>query len=1005
MNELRRWSEGVLEAAWLMAAALTPMLFSVHTGVPSIPFGFEPTKVLLVRVLALLMAVAWIADRLAPRGAAGEGPARPWWRTPLGIPLLAYVLTLSASALVSLEPAASVWGASVRLDGILTLASYLVVFATVAARLRRRGAVERLFDVMVVATIPVCLYSLMQAGGLDPIDWLGTAFEQRARAFSMLGNPIFAGAYLVLLLPVTLAWGLESWSTARRVRALVCAVAFVLQLAALLATTSRGPWIAAVAGLFTFGVLAGAARRRKLWTALAFAPAVGFALFVLVLNVPRGPLEPLRETPALRRLAHLFDKATPDLSGRARYLIWRGAFDLVRPRPPMLDGQGRPDRFHGLRPFLGYGMEAFGLAFSSVYDVEFVKIERRRHLQSEEPLDRQEEPPPLADRAHNEFWDSVVFAGWLGGAAHLALQGAILALVLRVLRLETGSSRWRFGGYLGVGGLLVGLAVSDAFGWPYLGVALPFGMAAAFTAHALLATFRPGALGAGRVAWLAVGVGAALVGNLVEMHLGLAVATDKLYFWLLTGLLAAAFLEPRVLEPAGEAPGEPEEVRASWPWAGFLGAGILATLLFGFVKPSSVGVLATLAALLEGKRGPGQLMLLGIGLATVTLLIVLHWRKGSRSWLALGLALAVAALFGAIQLQTVSSVRDLKNDLPSLEGFARWLLPQYVLVVVALTLGMGAALAGARDRLPGRGGAGWALAAIALLAVAVLAGPLGLRRSEAESLVKIGALFERSSRHPVAAGLFARASALEPREPRYALHLGKVALKAAREPRPPAQAQAWIEISELAFERARELSPFDPRHLVNRARLDVHRAAVIIPGQEEPFKAEADSLYQRAIRMSPSDVVLLNEYALFQLLRRGRLDEAERNLKRSLEMDPDYFYTYTALGQLYVTRGQSGAGDKLESYRKAISYYDRSLGMQFSARTAVALGLLSLEVEDKPTSVARLENALRYGPTPEAARKVHATLARLYQELGQPEKAASHAAQAGVPATPAQPPR
>jgi hypothetical protein len=501
----------------------------------------------------------------------------------------------------------------------------------------------------------------------------------------MLGNPIFAGAYLVILIPLTLGWGLESWrASSRRGRAIVCAAALVLQLVALVLTTSRGPWIAAVAGLFTFGVLAGAVQRRRLWTAFAFAPAVAFGLFVLVLNVPRGPLEPLREKPALRRLAHLFDKATPNLSGRGRYLIWRGALDLVRPRQPMLDGEGRTDRFRRLRPLFGYGMETLGLAFHSVYDVEFVKIERRHHLQSEEPLERQEEAPPLADRAHNEFWDSVVFGGWLGGAAHVAFYGSILALVLRVLRLETGSARWRFTGYLGIAGLLAGLAVSDAFGWPYLGVALPFGLAGAFTIHALVATFRGGAPREGPTPWLAVGLGGALLGNLIEVHLGLAVATGKLYFWMLAGLLAAAFLEPSILEPAADAADKDERTPTSWARDGFLSAAFMVTLLFDFVKPSSVGFLATLGDLVGGKRGPGQLAMLGIGLVTVGLLIALERLRGGRGWLAMGLALGVAGLFAAIQIQTVTSVRDLKNDLPTLEGFARWLLPQYVLVVVAL---------------------------------------------------------------------------------------------------------------------------------------------------------------------------------------------------------------------------------------------------------------------------------------------------------------------------------
>src|SRR5262249_19046981 len=99
------------------------------------------------------------------------------------------------------------------------------------------------------------------------------------------------------------------------------------------------------------------------------------------------------------------------------------------------------------------------------------------------------------------------------------------------------------------------------------------------------------------------------------------------------------------------------------------------------------------------------------------------------------------------------------------------------------------------------------------------------------------------------------------------------------------------------------------------------------------------------------------------------------------------------LGQLYVTRGQKGESDKLASYRTAVGYYDKSLSMQNSARTAVSLALLSLEVEDKATSVRRLENALRFSPAPDAARKVHAVLAQLYQSLGQPEKAAAHAAQ------------
>ena len=1012
MSRLARWSEGVLEACWLVAAAVVPVFFDAHAASP-----FEPSKVALVRTLALLMAAAWVVRRL--EGGSGETAAGPrLWRTPLTLPLLAYVAALTAGACISLQPAASFWGAAVRLDGLLTLFAYLVVFASVAARLRRPDALERLLDVIVAASVPVCLYSLVQAAGLDPIDWRGY-FEQ-GRIASTLGGPTFAGAYLVVVMPLTLAQGVHAWrSRAPGWRSLVYALAFLLQGVALVLTGSRGPWIAAVAGLFGMGVLLGAVRRRRLWTALAFLPALAFGLFVLLLNVPRGPLEPLRDKPALRRLGHLFDKATPDLSGRARFLIWKGAFALSLPRPPLVDGDGRPDRFARLRPVFGYGMETLALGFHAVYDPEFNSIERRHHLQSEEPLERRPiELLPVPDRSHNEFWDSVVFGGWLGGAAHLAFYWALLALALRVLGLETRGGRWRFTGYLGVAGLLVGAGASDAFGWPYLGVGLPFGLAAGFVLHALLAAFRDATPLRGPRAWLGLGLAGALLGHFVDVELGLSVATSKLYFWILAGVLAAASLEPALLgsvEPAAGTDAEAgrarsrssrlgESLRGRLPASaigGLLAAALLATLLFDFVKPSSQGFLGTLLALVGGRRGPGQLPILGIGLLSAGLVIALERRRagGASAWLGWAVALGAAFAFAAVQLQTVTAVRDQHSDLLALEAFSHWVLAQFALLLVALALLLGAALSWPwpAPRF-GRFGRVSAAAALALLlGGAWLAARVALFKSEAETLQQLGAVFERSSRYPIAAALYQRAAEIDPHEPRYPLYVGKAALEASRQRVSAADAWSWVRLSQDAFERARALSPYDPGHLANLARLMIRRSELAERGQAEVDKQKAEDLYARALRLSPSNVALLDEWAIFQLVRRGRLDAAEANLKRSLELDPSYYLTLTALGQLYTVRGQSGSGDKLADYRTAIAYYDRSLGLQNSARTAVARGLLSLEAEDKASAARRLEDALRLGPEPGAARRVHQQLARLYQELGQPQQAAAHAAQAGPP--------
>jgi tetratricopeptide (TPR) repeat protein len=283
------------------------------------------------------------------------------------------------------------------------------------------------------------------------------------------------------------------------------------------------------------------------------------------------------------------------------------------------------------------------------------------------------------------------------------------------------------------------------------------------------------------------------------------------------------------------------------------------------------------------------------------------------------------------------------------------------------------------------------------VACVVLAPPFALRKVEAGSLLQTGQLFERSLRYPMATGLYRRAVELDPRDPRSDLQVGKAALEASRLPLPAGEIQGWLDLAQDAFERTLRLAPYDPDQLANLARLEVRLSEGVAADQAEVHKARADELYQRVLRLSPNNVALLDEYAYFQYTRRGQLDEAAANLKRSMLLDPTYYFTYVVLGEIYVVKGQAPSADRLGSYRIAIAYYDRALQLQFSARIAVAAALLSVEAQDKPTAVRRLEDSLRFEPGPEPSRKVHAQLARLYQELGQPAKAAEHAALLGPP--------
>ena len=88
-----------------------------------------------------------------------------------------------------------------------------------------------------------CCYALLQRVGVDPVSWIAAS---PGRAGSTFGNPIFLGGYLAVVLPLTAM-------LARRTR--IAVPLLVLQLAALAATASRGPFVAVVAGLFVFGVV------------------------------------------------------------------------------------------------------------------------------------------------------------------------------------------------------------------------------------------------------------------------------------------------------------------------------------------------------------------------------------------------------------------------------------------------------------------------------------------------------------------------------------------------------------------------------------------------------------------------------------------------------------------------------------------------------------------------------------------------------------------------------
>jgi tetratricopeptide (TPR) repeat protein/O-antigen ligase len=998
-----RFADGVLEAGWLLALLVVPTFFDIYSTHP-----FEPDKAMVVRVLGLVMAAAGLVRALEAWGR---------WRRPRAMPLAApvalYVGAAALSTALSLAPRLSLWGSDARGEGLATLAAYVVVFAAVAARLRRPAQLDRVIDVIVAGSVPVTLYGLQQAAGLDLLDWERT--YQEWRVSTTLGNPIFAGAYLILTLPVTLAAMLE-WRRRpadpggpwwRRLRLALYASAGVLQLSVLVLTGSRGPWLGAGAGLVAFGLLGAAIGRRRRVAAAALALGLGAVAFVALLNAPRGPLQGLRETRLLGRLGHILDaQGARNPGDLARVRVWEGALALARPRPPLPLAEGE-DRRGGLRPLVGYGPETLQVAFGAIYDAEFARLERRNPDLADTGVSTFETRVP--DRSHNELLDSLVTGGLLGALAHLVLHGGLQVFGLRALGL-LGSRRDRMRlAALAVGGGVIGaVAAGRALSWGFVAVGLPLGLVAGWTAYVVGCAFRPRETGAPSPWPLEVALVAALLGHFVDIHFGPLVVTGRLYFWALAGLLVAAVLiRQRGERDEGPALHEGPEPQPSGRWrrllagvpAGLLAAALAITLVYDFVDVAAKGATAVSGAWRVVAAGSGpQRWALAAGVAAVLALLVLEAGRdyGPRWRILMGaLVIATAATLGFAVLHVGALRRTVEaRNVADLAWSLGGVFARYAASLVALALLLGAVLTRPGPKSKRATVIRGALAAAAIFALALLGARPALATVAARVMQHFAMALQAQSFVADGLALFDRAAETAPWEAPVFRAQGEAYLTASRRTGSPLRRQEYLRRAETALARARVLDPLTPDNHANLARVarwraELSRAPEVARGETD----DAGRHYAAAARLVPANTLLLNEWAQLDLSRQD-FAAAEEKLQRSLRLDPTFDYTYAALGDLYMARGKAGADDPTQEYRRAADAYAQAYGRRPSLKAILSLGLAYERLGEKQQAVDTYLRALAMRPPYSTSWAVHEQLAGLYLALGNRAEAERQAQQA-----------
>src|SRR5512143_313283 len=255
-SRLSAFCDRVIEASWLAALILAPLFFNVYSS-----RVFEPDKISIVRSLALVMVGAWIIRWLEERRRNDDRPDRVTWRTPLMLPTLLFVIIYVIASLLSVVPRVSIFGSYQRLQGLYSMLSYIVIFWMIVMNLRRRDQLDRFVTVVVMTSLPIAFYGLIQHAGKDPLPWGG---DVESRVAANMGNPIFVAAYLIMAFFLTMGRLIESFRVILTeaesrlsdiLRASVYLFVAALQLIAFGFADSRGPLLGWLPGMFIFGLV------------------------------------------------------------------------------------------------------------------------------------------------------------------------------------------------------------------------------------------------------------------------------------------------------------------------------------------------------------------------------------------------------------------------------------------------------------------------------------------------------------------------------------------------------------------------------------------------------------------------------------------------------------------------------------------------------------------------------------------------------------------------------
>ena len=160
---------------------------------------FEYNKMMAVYALTVMIVGAWLVKSIH------QGKLRIT-RTPLDIPIVLFFSSQLLSSLFSIDPHVSWFGYYSRFNGgMFSIISYILLYYALVSNLSSVSHWSRLLKAALATASVVALYGIAERFGIDRHLWVQ---DVQSRVFSTLGQPNWLAAYLVVLVPISMALGL-----------------------------------------------------------------------------------------------------------------------------------------------------------------------------------------------------------------------------------------------------------------------------------------------------------------------------------------------------------------------------------------------------------------------------------------------------------------------------------------------------------------------------------------------------------------------------------------------------------------------------------------------------------------------------------------------------------------------------------------------------------------------------------------------------------------------------